>query len=98
MNRKEHLLVILAEECNEVGQRATKALRFGVNEIQPGTSNENNAERLKYEYNDLIAIVEILQEEGVLPPEMFSREMIDKKKERVKYFLEYSKKIGTLQE
>lgn len=97
MNRKEHLLVILAEECNEVGQRATKALRFGVNEIQPG-KEENNAQRLKYEYNDLISIIEMLQEEGVLPPEMFSRDMIDKKKEQVRHFLGYSEKIGTLKE
>lgn len=28
MTRSEHLLAILAEECDEVGQRAMKALRF----------------------------------------------------------------------
>ena len=31
MTREEHLLTIVAEECAEVAQRATKALRFGSN-------------------------------------------------------------------
>jgi len=30
---QEHLLIILAEECSEVAQRASKALRFGLREI-----------------------------------------------------------------
>ena len=30
MTREEHLLTIVAEECAEVAQRATKALRFGL--------------------------------------------------------------------
>jgi len=35
LNRAEYLLSVLAEECCEVAQRATKAQRFGLREIQP---------------------------------------------------------------
>lgn len=46
MKRHEHLLSILAEECCEVGQRVSKALRFGLDEVQPG-QDLSNAERIK---------------------------------------------------
>lgn len=36
MNKVEYLLACLAEEAVEVAQRATKAMRFGCNEVQPG--------------------------------------------------------------
>jgi hypothetical protein len=35
INETDHLLACLAEECAEVSQRVMKALRFGINEIQP---------------------------------------------------------------
>lgn len=97
MNRKEHLLIILAEECNEVAQRVTKSLRFGINETQPG-DNKDNAERIKYEFNDLLAIVEMLQKDGVLPDIMPDREMSELKKQKVEHYLKYCKQIGTLTE
>lgn len=97
LNRKQHLLVILAEECNEVAQRVTKSLRFGIDEIQPG-DNKNNAERIKYELNDLLAIVEMLQKEKILPDVITDREMMELKKQKVEHYLEYCKKIGTLTE
>lgn len=36
IDRPTMLLVLLAEECVEVAQRATKAIRFGLGEIQEG--------------------------------------------------------------
>jgi hypothetical protein len=33
MTRKEHLLVIAMEECNEVAQRLSKALRFSLHRL-----------------------------------------------------------------
>lgn len=64
MTYTEYLLVCLAEECAEVGQRATKALRFGLREKQPGQS-ENNARRLLGEIDDVNLIVELLGYAGV---------------------------------
>lgn len=102
MKEKEHLLTILMEECNETSQRASKAIRFGLKEIQQDQSL-NNSQRLIYEFNDIIAIMEILQEKGYLSEEMESdnpinREMIDEKKEKVKKYIDYSKKCKTIEE
>lgn len=54
MNHDQYLLSKLAEECNEVGQRAMKAQQFGFDEVQPGQPL-NNLERLAEEMHDLIA-------------------------------------------
>ncbi len=66
MTRTEHLLTILAEECSEVAQRVSKALRFGLDEIQPGQPH-TNAERINAEMIDLMATLEMLNDEGALP-------------------------------
>lgn len=97
MNKQEHLLTILGEECNEIAQRVTKALRFGITETEPG-QDLNNAERIIYEFNDLIAVMEILCEKNILPFEIYHRAVIDIKKQNVEKYLDYSKQVGTLQE
>lgn len=94
MTRTEHLLTIMAEECQEVSQRVSKALRFGVREIQPG-QGATNAERIIREFCDLLAAYEMLHEDAILSPRMFSvdgfaREMIDAKKAKVEKFLYFS--------
>jgi len=92
MNRKEHLMTILTEECAEVQQAVTKALRFGLNE---GRDIETtNADRLKAELNDLWAIVEMLNAEGFdLHLDTVLREA---KKHKVEKYLLYSAECGTL--
>lgn len=65
MNRSEHLLTCLAEECAEVAQRVSKALRFGLNEIEAGQPLRNR-DRIDDELRDLISVALILHAEGVL--------------------------------
>lgn len=89
MNRQEHLLTILAEECAEVAKRCSKALRFGLDEVQPG-HDESNRVRISREFGDLIAAFEML---GFPVP---SREAVVDKKAKVEHFLKYSAEIGTL--
>jgi homoserine acetyltransferase len=105
MNRLEHLLTILAEEAAEVTQAATKALRFGLEEVFPETG-KSNLHRLIVEKLELTAVTEMLMAEllllGIsaddhLPIESV-RHIIAAKKERVEKYLEYSKQCGTLQE
>ena len=55
--RERELLEILIEECAEVQQRATKALRFGLKEVQPG-QNLNNIERMSEELGDVFCVLE----------------------------------------
>lgn len=61
---KRELLVILIEECAEVQQRATKALRFGMDEVQPGQP-DTNARRLALEVGDLLEVLARLENFGV---------------------------------
>lgn len=94
MNRTEHLLTILMEECNEVAQRASKAKRFGVDEIQDGQSL-TNAERIVVEWNDLFAVMDMLLKEGVVK-NIFDFNMANAKQQKVEKYLEYSRQMGTL--
>ena len=108
MNRREHLLTILGEECSELHQELCKALRFGVYEQQPDNPL-NNSQRIFKEFNDLMAMVEMVNEEAVKTSFadasvtlgdrglMYRDEqLIAEKKRKVENYLLYSKKCGTL--
>jgi len=101
MNRTEYLLTQAASECNEVAHRITKALHFGLDEVQPGQLGEpeNNAERIVGEYIDLLASVEMLIEDAALtmPSAPTVRALILKKKAKVEHFMGYARdNCGTL--
>lgn len=96
MTRKEHLLLIASEECNEVAQRISKALRFSLEEIQPG-QELTNAQRIQEEFHDLFAMFQMLHREGLLDATI-SNERCMKKIAQVEKFLKYSKFNGTLTE
>jgi len=91
VTRTEHLLDILIEECAEVIQRATKAKRFGLEEVQP-EQTLSNMERIAYELNDVVAVADMLQ------CDWMDERAVDAKKSKVEHFLEYSKECGTLDE
>lgn len=93
MTHDEHLLTILSEECQEVAQRVSKALRFGLDEIQPGQPL-TNAERITEEVCDLLAMIELCQAHALIPGERRAR--IEQKKAKVQQFLQYSRECGTL--
>lgn len=94
MTRIELLLVKAAEESNEVGQRCTKALRFGLNETQKDQPL-NNATRIMEEFADLLAVIEILQEENQLPCLEIDMEQ---RKARINKYMDYSHTLGILVE
>jgi hypothetical protein len=96
MTRKEHLLTIAAEEACELGQRITKALRFSLEEIQPG-QELTNAERIMEEYHDLFAMFQMLHREGFIDGTI-NGDRCMKKISQVEKYLEYSKHLGTLVE
>lgn len=93
MNTREHLLTILAEECAEVAQRVTKALRFGLTEIQPG-QDKSNADRINEEMGDLLGVYRMLEDRKELPP--VRAHQIEAKVRQVNTFLGYSAQCGTL--
>ena len=101
MTREEHLLTILAEECVEVAQRATKILRFGMDEVQPGQSL-NNADRMLMEYWDVVAAMKMLEDAFPRLHDNWTPEAVAvhvaQKREKVERFLAYSSKCGTITE
>lgn len=94
MNTTEYLLSCLIEECAEVIQRATKAQRFGLREVQPEQSLTNE-ERLAYELADLTGTLELLGENGV---KLFAGDIaIEAKKQKIARYMDYSREQGCLQ-
>lgn len=97
MNRREYLLWLISEECNEVGQRASKAARFALSEVQPGQPL-SNAERIVQEWYDLSAVMEMIFDEELLAEWPNAREVIEAKKAKIEKFMGYSQTCGTLEE
>lgn len=95
MNMSEHLIACLAEECDEVGQRCMKALRFGLTEIQPGQPL-TNAERISQELSDLIAVMRMATFEGLIPKPDLGGATITAKQAKVEKFARYAIEQGAL--
>lgn len=97
MNRKEYNMTCASEECNEIAQRISKALRFGLTEVQPGQPL-NNAERIIDEFHDLFAVMTMLVQDGHLPARLIpSTERIVEKWKKIDKFTEISRREGTLE-
>lgn len=62
------LLVILQEECAEVSQVISKIHRFGMEAQNPET-REHNIDALHKEVGDLLCMVELCIEKGILSEE-----------------------------
>lgn len=93
MNTTEYLLSCLIEECAEVIQRATKAQRFGLQEVQP-EQELTNEERLAAELADLTGVLEMLYEHKV---QLIAEEgAIAAKKKKILKFMDYSRDQGCL--
>ena len=92
MNRREHLLTILGEECSELHQVCCKTLRFGIQDKHTG---ETKLDWLNAEFNDLLAMIEMLKGEGIIMER--NEDAIAAKILKVEHFLLESKAKGTLQ-
>ena len=95
MTRTEHLLTILAEECAELAQRTSKALRFGLDETQPGQPL-TNAERMQAEMADLLGVWKMLSDEESLSSVSHLHGLAVAKAEKVEKSLVYSRELGML--
>ena len=97
MNKTEHLLTCLMEECAEIQKAAAKALRFGLDDHAPN-SDSTNAEDISTEIIDLLAVIEMLKEEKIIPEirQHNADSLIARKKEKVKQYMNYVKERGTM--
>ena len=74
MNRREELLVITMEECAEVSQACSKMLRF---------NEQIDYENLQDEIGDLMCMVELLKEQGIVTNTQIAKRM-EVKREKLK--------------
>ena len=58
-------MFILQEECAEVTQAISKCLRFGIDNYKPGKP-KTNREHLAEEIGDLIAMIELCYDTGIV--------------------------------
>lgn len=93
MNKTEHLLTCLAEECAEIQQAVAKALRFGLEDGHPDKTT-TNAQDIAKECVDVTAVIEMLESAGII--EVRSLEAIGRKKTKVALYMDYAKERGTL--
>lgn len=99
LNYREYLLTCLSEECAEIQQLVGKSLRFGLDSHHPQDENQvQNHIKLVQELNDLFAIVQMLDEDGVYPDiPVWNEDMIKAKVEKVKHFMKISKDLGKME-
>ncbi len=90
-NKTEHLLTILAEECAEVAQEACKAIRFGLEDVNPKDPEAgDNRRRIERELGQLLAVakelgLKIHEEDALL------------KLKRIDKYMAYARERGTLE-
>lgn len=99
MNMQEHHLILLMEECAEAAQRASKQLRFGRNEVQPGQDQPNH-KRLRVELLDVLACIKFLETSGQIEPIDYHdvATHIQFKQKKIKRMLDLSRAQDCLQD
>lgn len=98
MNIEQLLLIKLMEECAEVQQACSKALRFGLNSSNNDSGIvHTNAMDIRKEFLDVLAVIEVLTEEGILDMIGMSQEDVNPRKDRINKYMLASKQLGILQ-
>jgi hypothetical protein len=106
MNVTEHILTTAGEECSEVHQRISKALRFGLDQIQQDADDKpeenplrlDNRARIRQELGDLLGMLHLA---GIF--DLYTEIAIGdirgagfRKIEKFKRYLDRSRNAGTL--
>jgi len=79
-NKEQEILLIAQEECAEVTQAISKVFRFGYDSVKPDdSSKEDNRSRLQTEVGDLLAMIELMMEHGIIDETMTQRACAAKK-------------------
>ena len=75
-NVKE-ILLIMQEECAEVTQAISKCFRFGLDNHKPGKP-KTNREHLEEELGDLVAMITLLEMNGVVSQHNIEKDKLAK--------------------
>tara|TARA_Y100001973_G_C5139990_1_gene302427 strand:- start:14 stop:316 length:303 start_codon:yes stop_codon:yes gene_type:complete len=94
MNKIEYLLTCLKEECSEVQMASSKSERFGFDSDYIGITNLT---QLVNEFNDLLAVVDLLNEETEVNHRIVRNEsLILAKKKKMEVMMNISRQLGKL--
>ena len=74
-DKEKEILIITAEECGEVVQAVSKLLRFGKENV----AAYSNVDRLNQEVGDLLCMVDLLIEFGIINQEAAWKSAKDKR-------------------
>ena len=97
MTKEDHLLLIIAEECNAVAQRCIRTLRFGLEHVSQSEQNPErltNRRRINREFNDLVAAMAMLDANLL----RISTDATTRRQARIAKYLEVSEAEGRLSE
>jgi|TARA_R110000822_G_scaffold101056_1_gene227103 NTP pyrophosphatase (non-canonical NTP hydrolase) len=72
-DKVKEILLITQEECAEVTQAISKVFRFGLNERWPEPIDPTNKERLEEEAGDLLCMIDIMVENGIISDEKLNK-------------------------
>lgn len=97
MTAQQYLFNLVAEECNEVAQRALKCARFGAEDVQDGQELDNKT-RLRLEVEDLKTCIKLLEESGLITilTQKQSYEMDERKREKIRKYAYISRDLNQL--
>ena len=84
MNRKQEMLVITMEECAELSQACSKIIRFEKDRCPNDLSN------LQDEIGDVMCMIDILKNNGLVSDEQIQERMQIKKEKLIKWSLLFS--------
>lgn len=82
MKDSDEVLLIAQEECAEVTQAISKVFRFGIDGVHNGKSNR---EHLEEECGDLLCMIELMIERGIVNGETVALAAIAKKAKLAKW-------------
>ena len=94
MNREQYLLMKVMEECSELAVRASKAARFGLNQEQPEQDAGDNRERIIGEFNDLVAVLQMLDLD---PFKIINSDFVERHKQKVERYMSISMNFGKME-
>ena len=93
MNREQHLLSKVAEECSEIAQIAIKAQLFCFYSHYPDQPEITNLDHLIVEINDLLAVISMIDKD-IVDKIQFGNDKQKAKMLKVEKYLELSQERG----
>lgn len=82
MNDTNEIMLITQEECAEVTQAISKVFRFGMDSQHNGASNKT---RLEEELGDLLCMIELMIEKGIVDGVAVAKAGVAKKEKLAKW-------------